>query len=95
MVWSHYLQETNNNQVENSNGNSSDEDERRPSRHRPMLYEDWVTWYSNDLLNMWMGMRGYREDSGTHNYIMDQCEYHDFCEFCYEFSCRFPSAYPS
>ena len=94
MVWSHYVQETNNNQIPSVEGYSSDE-ERLPPRNRPMIYDDWITWYSNDLLNMWMGMRAYREDSGTSTYIMDQCEYDDFCRFCYEFSCQFPSAFPS
>ena len=95
MVWSHYLQETNNNQVDSTEGYSSSDEERLPSRNRPMSYDEWITWYSNDLMNMWMGMRAYREDSGTSTYIMDQCEYDDFCRFCYEFSCQFPSAFPS
>ena len=94
MVWSHYLQETNNSQVDPNEGYSSDE-EHLPSRNKPMPYDDWITWFSNDLMNMWMGMRAYREDTGTSTYIMDQCEYDDFCRFCYEFSCQFPSTFPS
>ena len=93
MVWSHYLQETNNNQDNVSEENS--DDELSPLHNKPMLYDDWVTWFSNDLLNMWMGMRAYREDSGTTSYIIDKCEYEDFCMFCYEFSCRFPSKFPA
>ena len=94
MVWSHYIQETNNNQVDTNEEYHSDED-RVPPRNKPMPYDDWVTWFSNDLLNMWMGTKAYREDSGTSTYIMDNCEYEDFCIFCYEFSCKFPSQFPS
>ena len=95
MVWSHYVQETYSNHDHQNNNNSDDDDLIALPRNRPMLYDDWITWYSNDLMNMWMGMKAYREDSGTSTYIMDQCEYDDFCRFCYEFSCQFPSAFPS
>lgn len=93
MVWSHYLQETTNTQNENSEEYSSDEE--RVSRNRQMHYDDWVTWFSNDLMNMWMGMKAYKEDSGTTSYIMNQCDYDDFCRFCYESSSKFPSTLPS
>ena len=96
MVWSHYLQETTNNQDDNNNiENTSDDDELIIPRNRPIDFDLWLSWYSNDLLNMWMTLRAYREDSSTTNYILDECEYHDFCEFCYEFSSRFASRYPS
>lgn len=93
MVWSHYLQEIN---TTNTNDDyASDEEEHLPSRHKAMPYDDWVTWYSNDLLNMWMGMRAYKEDSGNTTFILDHAEYDDFCHFCYEFSCKLPSMFPS
>ena len=41
MVWSHYVQETNNNQIPSVEGYSSDE-ERLPPRNRPMIYDDWI-----------------------------------------------------
>ena len=96
MVWSHYLQETTNNQSENNqNENTSDDDERAIPRNRPLDFDMWSSWYSTDLLNMWMTMKTYREDSSVTNYILNECEFHDFCEFCYEFSSKFASRYPS
>lgn len=95
MVWSHYLQETTNNQADNNVENTSDDDELAIPRNRPLDFDMWVTWFHNDLLNMWMSLRAYREDSSTTHFILDECEFHDFCEFCYEFSSRFASRYPS
>lgn len=94
MVWSHYLQDVHNTQVDNHEG-SSDDDDHMPSRNKQMPYDDWVTWYSTDLLNMWMSLRAYREDSGNTTYLLDNSEYDDFCQFCYEFSCKLPSLFPS
>ena len=97
MVWSHYLQETTNNQEDNNNNpeNTSDDDERSVPRNRPLDFDMWMTWYSTDILNMWMSLKAYREDTSITNYILDDCEYHEFCEFCYEFSSKFASMYPS
>ena len=96
MVWSHYVQETTNNQdPSNTTENTSDDDELIISRNRPLDFDTWTTWYSNDLMNMWMSLRAYREDSYTGNYILDQGDYSSFCEFCYEFSSKFASSYPS
>ena len=92
MVWSHYLQEIN---THEEDGNISEEDERMPPRNKPMEFDEWQTWYSNDLLNMWMSLRAYKEDSGNESYILDQADFNDFCEFCYNFSCQLPSKYPS
>jgi len=95
MVWSHYLQEITNNNTHEEDGNISEEDERMPPRNKPMDFDEWQTWYSNDLLNMWMSIRAYKEDSGNESYVLDQAEFNDFCEFCYNYSCRLPSKYPS
>ncbi len=92
MVWNQYVQDANS--VPNDD-NISDEDERIVPRNKPMRYDDWSTWYSRDLLNMWMGMKAYSQDSGVNNYIMNECSFTDFCEFCYEFSSKFPSRFPS
>jgi hypothetical protein len=92
MVWNQYVQDANN--VPNDD-NISDEDERIVPRNRAMRYDDWSIWYSRDLLNMWMGMKAYSQDAGVSNYIMNDCSFTDFCEFCYEFSSKFPSRFPS
>ena len=94
MVWSHYLQETTSG-VHEEDPNLLDEDERMPPRNKPMEFEEWQTWYSNDLLNMWMGLKAYREDSGNEYYLLDEAEFHSFCRWCYHNSCKLPSKFPS
>jgi len=95
MVWKHYAdeayapeQEVLDNYVE-----IDDYEDRGPPE--PMEFEDWVEWYSNDLMNMWMSIRAYREDSGTSSYILKGASYTDFCQFCYQFSSGWPSSMPS
>ena len=95
MVWSHYLQETTGSQAETSTEAYNSDDEKSISRTKPLDYQMWLTWFSRDLMNLWMGIKAYKEDSGNETYILDQCEYDDFCSFCYELSCKLPSKYPS
>jgi hypothetical protein len=46
----------------------------------------WQEWYQQDLMNMWMGMRGYCDNSYLRGTLMGGMEYNDFCEFVYYFS---------
>jgi hypothetical protein len=82
MVWSEYVQET----IPHANEyiEFSDDDGEIPNH--PMTVDEWTTWFSQDLLNMWMSLRAYREDSGTFHDILKNATYTDFCEFCYYFS---------
>ena len=79
MVWSEYLQDT------IGENEYSDDDNPEPPPKR-LSIDDWTTWYSEDLLNMWFSLVQYREDSGIKHDILKSGTYTDFCEFCYHFS---------
>jgi hypothetical protein len=70
------------------NDYSDDDDYEEP---QPLDIQNWMDWYSNDLLNMWMGLQAYREDTYLTGALMGDATFHDFCEFVYRFSHRFPS----
>tara|TARA_R110002072_G_scaffold13429_1_gene56437 strand:+ start:15785 stop:16045 length:261 start_codon:yes stop_codon:yes gene_type:complete len=74
---------------ENAYNDYSDDDEREEPQ--PLDIQNWMDWYSNDLLNMWMGLRTYREDTYLTNSLMGDATFHDFCEFVYKFSHGFQS----
>jgi len=80
MVWSEYVEQTTGN---NDYSDDDDDDSIPPKR---LTVDDWTTWYSEDLLNMWFSLVQYREDSGRKHAIMKNATYTDFCEFCYHFS---------
>lgn len=48
--------------------------------------ESWHDWHSEDLLNMWMGLRAYLEDRYMDKTLMPRATFHDFCEFVRFFS---------
>jgi len=82
MVWSEYVKDAN---VGDYQSDYSD-DENPEDGDRWMTCDEWTVWHSQDLMNMWMSLRAYREDSGTTNSILKMATYTDFCEFCYHFS---------
>lgn len=43
--------------------------------------ESWNDWYSEHLLNMWMGLRAYLEDNHLQHTLLVNVSFHDFCEF--------------
>jgi len=93
MVLGQYIQEVAN--IPDAKNSDEEDDKMCIPRNRPLPYDDWVTWYSNDIMNLWMGIKAYKEDSGNEYYILDSAEYNDFCEFCYAFSCKMRSRFPS
>lgn len=88
MVWSQYVHDA---QTDNMELDEDSIEETPPPRNLPLEYEDWITWYSDDLMNMWLSLKNYREDSGNQHNLLDIMEWTDFCEFCYRFSCKLPS----
>ena len=76
MVWSEYVRET---QWEDSALSDGDEGPEVPV---PMSCDDWTTWYSEHLMNMWMSLRAFHED----RYLKVPMGYTDFCEFAWKFS---------
>jgi len=75
MVWSEYVRET---QWEDEFSDGDDGQEVQA----PMSCDDWTTWYSEHLLNMWMSLRAFHED----RYLKVPMTYTDFCEFAWRFS---------
>lgn len=59
----------------------------------PLDFLRWQEWYQQDLMNMWMGLRGYCEDSYLRGPLMGGMTYQDFCEFVYHFSSQTPSRF--
>ena len=88
---------------ENAYNDYSDDDEYEEPQ--PLDIQNWMDWYSNDLLNMWMGLRTYREDTYLTSSLMGEASedtyltsslmgeatFNDFCEFVYRFSHGFKS----
>ena len=81
MVWQEYVAHTT---THGENDYSDEEDDYEP--HGKLTVDEWTTWYSEDLMNMWMSLTQYREDSGRKHAIMKNASYTDFCEFCYHSS---------
>lgn len=71
------------------NGDDADED----IYDMPLDFLRWQEWYQADLMNMWMGMRQYCEDSYLRGPLMGGMTYQDFCEFVYAFSSRTSSRF--
>ena len=81
MVWSEYVEHTTG---DNEYEYSDDEYQEPPSRR--LTVDEWTTWYSEDLLNMWFSLVQSRQDSGRFHDILKDGSYTAFCEFCYRFS---------
>jgi len=88
MVWSQYIADAH---TEDMDLDDESMEETPLPRNLPLDYQDWITWYSDDLMNMWLSLKNYREDSGNQHNLLDTMEWTDFCEFCYRFSCKLPS----
>lgn len=88
MVWSHYVQDAVG--INNNNDHSSD-DEDNTIYNYPLEYQDWVTWYSDDLMNLWMSIKAYREDTGNVHNFLNSMQWTDFCEVCFQFSSGYPN----
>jgi len=85
MVWNQYLEDVHNNKNDYS---SDEENEIDPPRNRPLEFQDWITWYSDDLMNLWLSMKTYRQDTGNVDYLLNKMDWNIFCEFCYEYSSK-------
>lgn len=54
--------------------------------------EDWTSYYSDDIYNMWSLIRDYIEETGCRSYMMQYADYTNFAEFCYSMSYGHPYA---
>jgi hypothetical protein len=95
MVWKHYSDEAyapENEAVHYEDEHFHEDTEPPPQR---LTFDEWCCWYSNDLLNMWMSLVQYRQDSGLTHYVMKEANYNDFCNFAYQTSHGYANCYPS
>ena len=93
MVWSHYADEAYAPGDEYSGDYDGDEEEQ--PIHEKLSFDDWSTWFSRDLLNMWMSLREYTSRNGVSSYLLTDSSYHEFAEFVYYTSHGYPSPHPS
>jgi hypothetical protein len=86
MVWSHYKNETNLANASHHN-DTDDYDDNLPDNVE-LEYEDWKTWHSDDLYNMWHSLQCYVQDACIHLDVLNFSDYDDFCEFVYHHSAK-------
>ena len=53
-----------------------------------LVYSDWITWYADDLRNMWSSLVEYRADAIVDKHIMNLADFDTFCRFCYDNSSK-------
>ena len=68
-------------------GNDSD-DEILYGINEDMSIEDWETFYSEDLYNMWSNLREYMAETGSGLYLLQRADYTEFVQFCYDTSSK-------
>lgn len=78
MVWSQYLDE-----VVHDNDAYSDDDKNENETETPLDVDDWQSYYSSELLNMWMALKEYTEETGISTYVLRKAKWGDFNEFCF------------
>lgn len=57
-----------------------------------MNVEDWTSYYSDDIYNMWSHLREYISHTGCGAYMMQYADYTTFAEYCYSMSYGHPYA---
>ena len=84
MVWGHYAEEANFSIVDTH----SKPLEEFSGHGIELQYQDWITWYADDLRNMWVSLSAYRKDAMIKNHILNMADFNIFCEFCYTMSSK-------
>lgn len=88
MVWSHYRDEANLITENEPNNQINDSLEQYSGKRVQLDFDDWVTWYSDDLHNIWSSINSYTEYSFISSHFLNFCDFNDFCEFCYNMSSK-------
>ena len=60
--------------------------DEQDDRELVLTPSDWHDWHSEDVLNMWMSLKQYLEDTHMNNSLLNKASFHDFAEFVREFS---------
>ena len=83
MVWNQYVYEATEgfDVVEETH-----DDDYTFDTNAPLHVEDWSEWYSDDLLNMWMLLRRYLDDTGLGTRILNNGSMNAFVHFLYAHS---------
>jgi hypothetical protein len=90
MVWSQYSDEAN--LINRDTHQISEEaDDLGLYSNVQLTLADWITWHSTDLMNMWRSLRTYIDDACIGHDILNDMDYADFCQVCYNHSSKFPS----
>ena len=84
MVWSHYKNESNLANVTPQNDDKNVDDELPDNVE--LEYNDWCTCYSDDLFNMWMGLKAYVQDAVMEDSLLCFSDYDDFCTYVFNHS---------
>ena len=53
-----------------------------------LMYCDWVSWYADDLQNMWSSLVEYKSDALVDKHVLNLSNFDIFCEFCYNHSSK-------
>ena len=90
MVWSQYTEEAN---LINRDAHqiSEEDDELYNYRNVELSLDDWITWHSVDIMNMWRSLQTYLHDTCIQHDMLNGMDYDDFCKMCYENSSKYPS----
>ena len=78
----------------NSHHHAADDDDD-DEIYRPdevLNVEDWTSYYSDDIYNMWSHLREYMSHTGCGAYMMQYADYTTFAEYCYSMSYAHPYA---
>lgn len=84
MVWSQYKEDADH-QATTTTGDDNKITEFYGDKV-DLRFEDWSSWYQQDLMNMWNGIQTYRKDAYIDKHVFEYATYTDFCEFCYSMS---------
>jgi hypothetical protein len=82
MVWNEYVHAA----ERNSDNEYSDDEENEIQLNRHLHIDDWGGHFDDDLWWMWQLLKRYLGDRYLDNHILKDAKYHDFIEFCYQFS---------
>ena len=82
MVWNEYVHAA----ERNSDNEYSEDEENEIQMNRPLHIDDWCGHFDDDLWWMWQLLKRYLGDRYLDNHILKDAKYHDFIEFCYQFS---------
>ena len=82
MVWNEYAHAA----ERMSDNEYSDDDDATVEMNKPLHIDDWGGHFDDDLWWMWKLIPRYLKDRALDNHILKHAKYHDFIEFCYDFS---------